>query len=237
MKLLSIECSSREISVAAIHGERTARTDSAGFSGNAGSGDRKGTSALLVPMIQSVLEEVSVAPGDVELIGVTKGPGSFTGLRVGVVTARTMAYVSGAKLVGVNTLEAVAIKTAEVSNIETGATLNVVVNAQRGQLFGGRYRAVDDGVEAVGDMQLFDREQWLESIEDGEIVSGPGLKPVLQALEESTGAVIAPESCREPDVLFVAKIAGRDRVGSNDAVWNLEPVYFRPSYADEKVSD
>ena len=48
--------------------------------------------------------------------------------------------------------------------------------------------------------------------------------------------IVAPESCRDPDVKIVAEIGGASAGADRDAVWNLEPVYFRPSYADEKVA-
>jgi tRNA threonylcarbamoyladenosine biosynthesis protein TsaB len=62
----------------------------------------------LAPAINSLLQQVGWKPADVELVAVTVGPGSFTGLRVGVTTAKTFAYAVGAEVLGIDTLETIA---------------------------------------------------------------------------------------------------------------------------------
>ena len=68
------------------------------------------------------------------------GPGSFTGLRVGVVCAKTLAYATGARLAAVDTLEAIAANSPP--DVET---VHVITDAQRGDLFVGTYRRTADG--------------------------------------------------------------------------------------------
>lgn len=65
-------------------------------------------SAVLLPMIAEALESQDRKPSDLELIGVTQGPGTYTGLRVGVVTAKTLGRTTGAAVLGIPTLEAMA---------------------------------------------------------------------------------------------------------------------------------
>src|SRR5688572_20388398 len=86
-------------SVAALEGELVAEMelDSA-----------RRTAQTLVPALDVLLRQVAWKPQDVDLIAVTQGPGSFTGLRIGVTTAKTFAYACGAAIVGVNTLAAIA---------------------------------------------------------------------------------------------------------------------------------
>src|SRR5208337_2248427 len=62
----------------------------------------------LAPAIRSLLERVGWQPREIGLIAVTIGPGSFTGLRVGVATAKILAYATGAQVLGIGTLEAIA---------------------------------------------------------------------------------------------------------------------------------
>ena len=62
----------------------------------------------LAPAIQDLLAEVGWRPADLELVAVAQGPGSFTGLRIGITTAKGLAYVLGCRLLGVNTLRAIA---------------------------------------------------------------------------------------------------------------------------------
>ncbi len=67
--------------------------------------DMKTHSVKLMPMIDELLKNNGVLPSEIELIGVVTGPGSFTGLRIGVTTAKAIAYAGDIKLVGLNTLD------------------------------------------------------------------------------------------------------------------------------------
>src|SRR4051812_32591466 len=58
----------------------------------------------LAPGIAELLQQASWRPGDVELVAVASGPGSFTGLRIGITTAKAFAYAVGCQVVGVNSL-------------------------------------------------------------------------------------------------------------------------------------
>ena len=62
----------------------------------------------LAPAMQRLLKQVGWLPADVQLVAVSVGPGSFTGLRVGVTTAKVFAYAVGAEVLGIDTLEAIA---------------------------------------------------------------------------------------------------------------------------------
>ena len=62
----------------------------------------------LIPRLAEILAKGGLSPRDIEVIGVGVGPGSFTGLRVGVTAAKTLAYTTGAVLIGLDSLEVVA---------------------------------------------------------------------------------------------------------------------------------
>ncbi len=238
--LLSIECSSREMSICVMRGDgATDSLRSESFARQEGL-DRAGTSALLAPMIATALQNGGIDPGAIDLIAVTNGPGSFTGLRVGIVTARVLAYVTDSAIVAVNTLEAIAMKTSGSMKLEPGKSIAVVINAQRQQLFGGTFRVVESEkgtkVEPVNEMQLFDRDAWIESLSTGTVVSGTGLKP-LTALSEKSGITVGDQSLWQPDAETVGRIGlAKYNAGVRDDIWALEPVYFRPSYADERLA-
>ena len=92
--------------------------------------DRSQRSAQsLVPGLHRLLESVGWQPGDVQLVAVTVGPGSFTGLRVGIATAKVLAYAVGAEILGIDTLETIAAAVPyEVDAVCT------VLDAQRGEV-------------------------------------------------------------------------------------------------------
>lgn len=91
-------------------------------------------SRVLVPMIESLLEKAGLAYKDMGAIACTLGPGGFTGIRVGLATARAIALAAGKPMIGVSTLETIAWG----AKIE-GDVL-AVIDARRGQFYAQRFR-------------------------------------------------------------------------------------------------
>lgn len=99
----------------------------------------------LAPQIAEVLEESGVGAADIEVVAVDVGPGLYTGLRVGITTAVTMAHALGAVMVPVTSLELVARSAAraagEHSSAGTFERIDAVVDARRGELFHAAFSA------------------------------------------------------------------------------------------------
>ncbi len=93
----------------------------------------------LAPTIQETLAEFGWVPQDVDAVAVAVGPGSFTGLRVGVATAKMFAWAVGVKIVGVDALEAIASEIGRLPNGEASGTVSVGIDAQRGDAAVRRY--------------------------------------------------------------------------------------------------
>ncbi|MGE5193070.1 MAG: tRNA (adenosine(37)-N6)-threonylcarbamoyltransferase complex dimerization subunit type 1 TsaB, partial [Deltaproteobacteria bacterium] len=88
----------------------------------------------LIPAIRAALEECGKKAKDCDLVAVSIGPGSFTGVRVGVVCAKTLAYAAPCRLAAVDALHAIACNSpADVWSVK------VIGNAQRGDLFTAKY--------------------------------------------------------------------------------------------------
>ena len=92
----------------------------------------------LTPQIEQVLKEGKLAVGDLDAIAVSQGPGSFTGIRIGVSTARALSQVSGRLCVPVPTLEALAMRAAEDAKA-ADALICPILDARRSQIYGGGY--------------------------------------------------------------------------------------------------
>ena len=200
-----------------------------------------GASTLLAPMIKAILTDNNVTFSDVDLIAVTTGPGLFTGLRVGVVTAKSLAYATGTDLIGVNTLEVVAAQTAiqMVGQEKSRAIekIRVVINAQRNQLFCGLYSSLGAWeTTALESSQILDRGPWMNQLQAGDVVTGSGLKPIAdQVVAEHPEVIVAPQSVWNCTANGVGQLAWRQfQNGKRDDLWKLKPNYFRPSAAEEK---
>src|SRR5437016_3375486 len=126
MLTLAIETSGSVGSVAVLESTRVLGEQSLAL------GRQHGQS--LVPTIRQLLSDCGKRARDCDLVAVSIGPGSFTGLRVGVVCAKTLAYAADCRLAAVDTLHAIACNSPpDVSTVE------VLCDAHRGDLFTGRY--------------------------------------------------------------------------------------------------
>jgi tRNA threonylcarbamoyladenosine biosynthesis protein TsaB len=102
----------------------------------------------LGPMITGVLADAGVARGDLTAIVVGTGPAPFTGLRVGLVTARTLALALGVPVLGVPSLDALAVQAARDLRPAPGTTVVTVTDARRREVYWARYRVT--GAEGAG---------------------------------------------------------------------------------------
>lgn len=103
----------------------------------------------LMPAVAAVLEQSRIAPEDLDAVAVSVGPGSYTGLRVGVMAAKSLAFALHIPVIGVSSLEALA-ETLRLRGDSPPGTLFVAVqNARRDEVYLGSYRIREAGVEPV----------------------------------------------------------------------------------------
>ncbi len=186
---------------------------------------------LLAPAIRSLLEQVGWQPREIQLVAVTVGPGSFTGLRVGVATAKVFAYAAGAEVLGISTLEAIA-----AAAPDDVSALSAAVDAQRGDVVAQRFSRKSAGwLEPENEPALVPMTEWLATLPTGFAASGPVLKKWTDPLP--VGVAMLDRTFWRPTAGNVARLAYRDYLaGRRDDLWGLLPVYSRPSAAEEKWS-
>jgi tRNA threonylcarbamoyladenosine biosynthesis protein TsaB len=201
----------------------------------------------LAPTLAAVLAEAGISASQIDLVATTVGPGSFTGLRVGVTTAKTFAYAANAEVIGVSTLEAIAMQLPISMDIRHPREIHAVLNAQRNELFVGRFRAEAIGQEYpdLAGQLVFPRaaadsivpaEAWLASLPPNAVVAGTGLERLRDRLPNTV--MVAPQPLWEPSAAMVGRLAFRDyEKGRRDDLWKLAPVYLRPSAAEEKANN
>ncbi len=221
MRILALETTERRGSVAAM--------DTLELLAERSLAEEVRTAQSLVPAMQDLLAAVGWRPGDVQLAAVSRGPGSFTGLRIGITTAKVFAYAVGAEVLGVDTLEVIAA--AAPADVEE---LLAVMDAQRGQVVARRFsRQAEGSFAPVGPQQLVDVEAWMNDLPAGITVSGPVLTRLRDRLPSHV-RVLEP-SFWPPRASVVARLAARDyALGRRDDLWTLSPHYFRRSAAEEK---
>lgn len=194
----------------------------------------------LAPTIVKALQAAGQSSSNVQLVATTSGPGSFTGLRVGITTAKSFAYAVKAELVAVSTLEAIA-QQAPIKHLAEQVAVHAVLDAQRRELFVATFEPPAESADKNSLLSLLRRtadhlqpaEAWLQSLRPGDIVIGSGLKKLLPQVPRAV--TIAAESDWQPRAATVGRLAWRDyRAGRRDDLWSLAPVYLRPSYAEEK---
>jgi tRNA threonylcarbamoyladenosine biosynthesis protein TsaB len=142
MRVLALDTTTRSGSVAVVERDRVVEE-------RAGDGSR--THALRLPAeVIAVLEAHALTLAEVDLFAVASGPGSFTGLRIGIATIQGLAFVGGKRVVGVSALEALA--RAASLDLPPGATIAAVMDAHRREVFTAVYRAGDSDRFAPGGM-------------------------------------------------------------------------------------
>jgi tRNA threonylcarbamoyladenosine biosynthesis protein TsaB len=203
----------------------------------------KSSSATLVTSIQAAMKSAGWRFPDLGLIAITTGPGSFTGLRIGVVTAKTLSFATGIPVVGVNTLEAIAAsffsETAPDSTTRTGLQdVHAIIDAGRGELFAGHFRRSDAiRPAAIVECQLVTTSDWLKSLRPPVIIAGPGQRLFRGSLAMREEFVLFPENHPALLVESVGRIgAAKFAESGADDHLTLQPNYVRPSAAEETWS-
>jgi tRNA threonylcarbamoyladenosine biosynthesis protein TsaB len=183
----------------------------------------------LLPDIASLLNQARTEARALEAIAVGLGPGSYTGLRIGLTAAKTLAYVTGARLVGLDSLELLA------QNAPADAVrIAVIADAQRGTLYSAAFRrtAAGEPLERVQETKVVARVEWFEGVQPGTLVLGPELKRL--ALDLPASVVLAPPEAGIPRGRHLVALARRAiEAGERCDPWLLEPVYLRTSSAEE----
>lgn len=222
MRLLVIESSGISCSVAAFEGSQLIGSN------QAATGTR--TTRAMLPLTQSLLEEVGWRTADIDTVGVTRGPGSFTGLRIGLTTAKTLAYATRAAIRSAGTLDVIAAQiTGEASTAWT------LLDAQREQLFAACYqREHDGGWTCVEPTKIIGRESFLSTLAAGQTVSGPGVRTVADDLPRDVE--VAPADQWDPTAISLGRLLLSRLAEPADDLWTLAPDYFRLSAAEEKLS-
>ncbi|QDV16601.1 tRNA threonylcarbamoyladenosine biosynthesis protein TsaB [Gimesia panareensis] len=184
----------------------------------------------LVSEARKLLDRLQISPRQISGIGVSRGPGSFTGLRIGITFARTFGYVTGAPVLGIDTFEAIALS----SPADLQETW-VISNAQRGDLFVGKYtRIAARQWQQTRQITLREITEFSAALQPGEAVSGPGIDLLDQNALPEIQIVDTPRNTLAAQVAEITARLLTQPTPPTSEVWSLTPFYLRKSAAEEK---
>jgi tRNA threonylcarbamoyladenosine biosynthesis protein TsaB len=184
----------------------------------------------LVPTIAELLAGLHWQPRDLHAVMVSRGPGSYTGLRVGIMSAKTLAYATGCRLLAIDTFAAIALQAPD-----NALCLDVIADAQQDKVYLQRFERAAPGEVWAAALPLVIQAfaAWLETVPQGGWVSGPGLHGQQRRLDPTLPVVDAAHWEPQPGSLLQLGLV-RFRRGEQDNLWTLEPLYLRPSAAEEQ---
>ena len=181
----------------------------------------------LVPSTKELLEQFACKPRDLAGVVVGIGPGSYTGLRVGIMSAKTLAFASGCALIGIETFAAIAWQAPRETS-----RLAVIADAQQGKAYVQHFTRSTDGWKADDGLAIRSFAEWLPTIAAETWVTGPGLEVFLDRLPTRQLVAPRPDWTPRADSVLALGLAAFD-AGRRDDPFALEPLYLRPSSAEE----
>ena len=224
MIILAMDSTAQTASVAVCDGERLL----AEYTLNNGNTH----SETLLPMVETMLGALSLTVDEVDLFAVSEGPGSFTGVRIGVATLKGLAFGRGKPCVGVSTLEALAYNL-----VDCGGMICPVMNARRAQVYTALFssdgstltRQMPDTAISIAelDAMLAEKNMPVRFCGDGYDVTLAGL--------QRTQAIGVSERLRYQSAYAVAQVARRmaEQGDVQDDV-SLAPTYLRMPQAERE---
>ena len=224
MKILAIDTSNYTLGIALMDHEKVI--------GEYITNLKKNHSVRVMPAIEFLLKECEVSPADLTKIVVAKGPGSYTGVRIGVTIAKSLAWTLQIPLVGISSLEIVAATVGRYFP----SRVSPLFDARRGQIYTGLYRFQNSQFTVLEKDQLVLSKDWgekLANLSDQTLFVGSDLsihRPVLTEIlgQKAIFAEITEHNPRPSELAWL----GKDLLGED--IHSFVPNYIRLVEAEAK---
>ena len=186
---------------------------------------------ILTPAIAFICEQVEFDLREVGVVAVDVGPGLFTGLRVGVATAKALAQALRVPMVGLSSLDLLAYRQQGARRL-----IAAVIDARRGEVFSAFYRKVPGGLQRVSEPVVTRAEEVaadLDALGEECLLVGDGAVRYAAAFSGVKRAEGASLGDAHPSAAALVELA-QPRVQREEFVqpWELEPIYLRQADAD-----
>lgn len=192
-------------------------------------------SESLVPMIDEILVGLNLKISDIDLYAVAIGPGSFTGLRIGVATVKAFAHMFDKSIIGVSTLEGLAF------NLPYNDIVVPMIDARRNRVYTGIYSWEGGNLKTIMEPDAIEIDTLLEKLDenyDKIVVNGDGAKLHWDKIEERlmekvSYSTIGLNYCKASSIGELAWI--KYNYGDRDDYYTLVPDYLRKSQAEREL--
>ena len=192
---------------------------------------RETHSRRLMDLIDGALSMAGLDLKEMDGLAYTRGPGSFTGLRIGLSVVKGLALISGKPLVGVSGLEVLAHQAPDRSHL-----ICSMMDARNSEVYCARYRYSDNGFQRVADEAALSPEEALVGITEDCLLVGDGALRYRTLMEARLGklARFAAPDHGIPRALTVARLSlAKFEAGVTDDLQSVVPLYLRKSYAEQ----
>lgn len=200
---------------------------------------KKTHSQKLMPIIDEVFTSCGLTPNDIDIYAVSVGPGSFTGLRIGVSTVKALAHASEKPVIGISTLEALAYNMPFCRY-----TLCTMLDARNEQVYNAAYRWNGMNIEVIEKPNAAHISECISRIKDKDdyiMFTGNGIRANRAFIEAelSDKALFSPQAYNEVSAAAVAQAAYFKAYDDNNikSCIDILPVYLRKSQAEREYEE
>ncbi len=218
MKILALDTSTKFLVLGLYEGEKF-------YDYNIDLGRRH--SCLLAPTIKRVIDELGWKVEEINYFACGLGPGSFTGVRIGVSTIKGMAFGRGQPIVGISTLDILARNAPKEIDCKR---IIPVLDARRGLLYYSIYARVNSRLRRMVPYRLATKKEFLKDVRSGSIILGDGLECCLdELLRSSLGATLLDKDYWYPKANQLVRLAQeRIKEGKFCESSRIKPIYLYP---------
>jgi tRNA threonylcarbamoyladenosine biosynthesis protein TsaB len=182
----------------------------------------------LAPAVARLLHGQGWGAKQLDAVVVSRGPGSYTGLRVGLMSAKALAYATGCAVLAIDTFAVVARQAPPGCD-----RVEVIADAQQQSVYAQPFARAPAGWRSTAELTIRPFEEWLADRDPHAWVTGPGLAKWHARLPADLRLV--DEAAREPGVESLLALGlERYRADQRDDLFALEPLYLRPSSAEQQ---
>lgn len=192
-------------------------------------------SEILMPTIETALKMVGFHLGDLDGLAVSIGPGSFTGLRIGLSTVKGLCFATGKPLAAVHSLDALASQ-----SLYCRYQVAPLLDAKKNEVYAAVYNTSEGEVQRESDFWAIDVPGLAKKISSKTLFVGPGAKLFHKELIDLLGekAYFAMGEQSTPSGASVARMGARKLAeGKSEDITKLEPFYIRKSEAELKFKN